>query len=339
MTFKLLSRDAFRAAVFERDCHACVVCKGKGLLDAHHILERKLWPDGGYYVENGASLCEEHHREAEATTLSTDQLRELASISKFPIPPQLHEEPMDKWGNPILPNGLRLKGELFDDPSVQKVLTPVLALFTNRVKYPRTWHLPWSPGVTRDDRVTTDLSAFEGQEIVVTEKLDGENTTLYTDYMHARSVDYEAHGSRSWLRALHGRVAHDIPQGWRVCGENLFAVHSIRYAKLADYFQVFSIWNEKNVCLSWGETIDYAALLGLTPVPVLYRGLWDEETLRALAPTSAGGDPCEGYVVRIAEAFQYREFRQKVAKFVRKDHVQSHGHWMRQAVERNGLMR
>ena len=339
MTFKLFTRDGFRERVFERDGHTCVVCKrGPPGLDAHHVIERKLWSDGGYFIENGVTVCEEHHREAEATTLSCDRLRELAGITNFPIPEHLYrDQPYDKWANPILPNGLRLRGELFDDPSVQRVLTPVLALFTNRVKYPRTYHLPWSPGVTKDDRIQTDLSGFEDQEVIVTEKLDGENTTLYRDYMHARSVDYEPHPSRSWIRATHSRLAHDIPEGWRVCGENLFAKHSIHYKNLTSYFQVFSIWNEKNECLSWDETLEWSQLLQLPTVPVLYRGPWDEKALRALTPTSPQGDPCEGYVVRVAAAFRYREFRSKVAKFVRAQHVQTHGHWMRQTIERNGL--
>lgn len=59
--------------------------------------------------------------------------------------------------------------------------------------------------------------------------------------------------------------------------------------------------------------------------------------LRALDPTSRSEDPTEGYVVRTTEAFRYREFRQKCAKFVRKGHVQTDKHWMRQALERNGL--
>jgi hypothetical protein len=341
MTFKLLTRDGFRGRVFERDGHACVVCKlgPPAHLDAHHIIERRLFNDGGYYIENGVTVCEEHHREAEATTLSCDRLRSLVGIGPFPLPDHLYpDQPYDKWANPILPNGLRLKGELFDDPSIQRVLAPVLSLFTNRVKYPRTYHLPWSPGVTKDDRISKDLSAFEGHEVVVTEKLDGENTTFYRDYLHARSLDYEHHPSRSWVRALHARVQSDIAEGWRVCGENLFAVHSIRYAKLADYFQVFSVWDDKNVCLSWDETVEWAALLGLTTVPALYRGLWNEKALRVFVPTSASGDPCEGYVVRRTDGFHYREFKQKAAKYVRKDHVVTHGHWMKQKVERNGLL-
>ncbi len=337
--FKLLTRDKFREGVFARDGHKCVVCKAPAL-DAHHILERKLWGDtGGYYLDNGASVCEEHHLEAESTNLSCEKLRELAGITRVILPEHMYpDEKYDKWGNPVLPNGMRLKGELFDDLSVQKILGSNLALFTDRVKYPRTYHLSWSPGVTKDDRVQTDLSAFEGKEVVVTLKLDGENCTMYNDYIHARSIEYEPHPSRSWVKALHARIAHDIPGApFRICGENLYAKHSIKYESLEDYFQVFSVWDSGNVCLNWDDTVSWAALLDLKLVPVLYRGPWDEKLVRGLHQETRDGDPCEGYVVRLAESFHYRDFRKCVAKYVRASHVTSHGHWMRQRVEPNGV--
>ena len=334
--FPLLSRDQFRAAVFQRDGHKCVIC-GEPAKDAHHILERKLWgASGGYYLANGVSVCETHHLEAEATTLSCAQLRERAGITAFPLPEHLTEGDYDKWGNPILPNGLRLRGELFDDPSVQKVLGASLALFTDRVKYPRTFHLPSSPGASDDDKVLTDLSAFEGREVVVTVKMDGENTTMYPDYMHARSLDYSPHPSRSWIKGLHAAVGPNIPSGWRICGENLFARHSIEYANLSSYFQLFSVWNDRNECLSWDETVQWAELLDLTTVPVLYRGPWTDDILHMM-PAQHLGDTCEGYVVRLAGSFTYREFVRSVAKYVRAGHVQTDEHWKHQAVVPNGL--
>ena len=341
--FKQLTRDEFREAVFARDKHKCVACS-KPAKDAHHLLERKLWgQSGGYYLANGASVCEEHHLEAEATTLSCEKLRELAGIKDVLLPDHLYaDQPYDKWGNPILPSGLRLKGELFDDPSVQKVMAPVLSLFTDRVKYPRTYHLPWSPGATNDDRMMKDLSTFEAKGVeapgvVVTVKMDGESTTMYPDYIHARSIEYDPHPSRNWVKALHGRIAHDIPKGWRVCGENLYAKHSIEYANLADYFQVFSIWDEHNMCLDWPMTKMYAELLGLKVVPTLYVGPWDEKLIRGLHKETFHGDPCEGYVVRLATCFHYRNFRTSVGKYVRKSHVTTHGHWMRSRLEINRL--
>ena len=337
MNFPLLTRDQFREAVFARDKHKCVVCL-EPAKDAHHILERRLWGNGGYYLANGASVCERHHIEAEQTLIPCDALRGFAGILKFPIPAHLYEDQVyDKWGNPILANGMRLKGDLFDDESVQKVLAPVLSLFTDRVKYPRTYHLPWSPGVTKDDRVLESLARFNGSEVVVTVKMDGENTTLGRGYMHARSLEYDPHPSRSLVKALHARIAFDIPEGWRVCGENIYAEHSIPYKHLESYFQVFSIWNERNVCLAWDETLEYASLLGLKTVPVLYRGPWDTKLIQGLYSPSYAGDACEGYVVRLAESFRYREFRECAAKYVRAGHVQTHGHWMRAQVVPNKL--
>lgn len=34
-------------------------------LDAHHITDRNLMPNGGYVIENGISLCPAHHELAE----------------------------------------------------------------------------------------------------------------------------------------------------------------------------------------------------------------------------------------------------------------------------------
>ena len=73
----------------------------------------------------------------------------------------------------------------------------MLGQFTTRVRYPRTYHLPWAPGAIDDDRVLSDVRSFEGQEVVVTAKMDGEQTTLYTDYLHARSVCWSLHPSRA----------------------------------------------------------------------------------------------------------------------------------------------
>lgn len=327
----LLSRDEFRAAVFARDGGNCLMCP-RPAVDAHHILERRLWPDGGYYLANGASVCEEHHLSAEATTISCQELREKAGIKIVLLPPHLYEDQdWDKWGNPILPNGQRLKGELFHDESVQKVIKPVLHLFTGRVKYPRTPHLPWSPNVSSDDKIIENLDHLRGEEVVVTVKMDGEQTSMYRDGFHARSLDTAPHPSRDWLWGVHRQMGHDIPDGWRVCGENLYAKHSIHYTHLDALFLVFGIWDEKNLCLSWDDTTFYTQALGLKNVAVLYRGPFHEKTITDLGRQTHDGDPCEGYVCRVARAFQFKEFRSVVGKVVRQNHVTTHGHWMRQA--------
>jgi regulator of protease activity HflC (stomatin/prohibitin superfamily) len=126
----LLSRDNFRNGVFERDNHTCVWC-GVPAVDAHHIIERRLFEDGGYYLDNGASLCSNCHIEAEKTNISAQDLRDKIGIKNIILPRGYYRSnKYDKWGNVILSDGRRVRGELFDDGSVQKILKDVLDQFT-----------------------------------------------------------------------------------------------------------------------------------------------------------------------------------------------------------------
>ncbi|AZM48906.1 kinase [Streptomyces sp. WAC 06738] len=202
-----------------------------------------------------------------------------------------------------------------------------------RVHYPRTPHLPWSPGAASDDVRAGDLAGLRGREVVVTEKLDGENTTLYADGLHARSPDSAHHPSRAWVKGLQGRIGGEIPPGWRVCGENVFARHSLAYEDLESWFYGFSVWDGDR-CLDWDRTVRFLRRLGVPVPPVLWRGVFDERALRALRLDIARQ---EGYVVRAVEGFGLGEFGQRVAKWVRRGHVQTGTHWMHAAVVANGL--
>lgn len=98
-----------------------------------------------------------------------------------------------------------------------------------KFKYPKTLHLPFSPGSTSDDKMLsyTDFeNNFHKRFLLVTEKMDGENTTLGRDYTHARSLDSRHHPSRDWVKRFHSDISHNIPEDWRICGENLFAKHN-----------------------------------------------------------------------------------------------------------------
>lgn len=66
-------RADFRKAVFDRDGHQCVFCDRTDNLDAHHITDRNEMPNGGYVLENGITLCPEHHLLAEEFHLSGGQ--------------------------------------------------------------------------------------------------------------------------------------------------------------------------------------------------------------------------------------------------------------------------
>ncbi|MDO8414737.1 MAG: RNA ligase family protein [Agitococcus sp.] len=187
-----------------------------------------------------------------------------------------------------------------------------------------------------DDRVLRSLAAFRGKEVVVTLKMDGENTSLYQDGLHARSLDSRHHASRDWLAAFHAEFAHTIPADWRVCGENLFARHSIAYLDLPSYFLGFSVWDERNTALSWDDTVQFCKQRHIEVVPVLYRGPFDEALLRRMASTW-DATRNEGFVVRLAGPIAYEAFASSVTKWVRPAHVQTNKHWMHQAIVRNHL--
>lgn len=342
---KLLSRDEFRESVFKRDGHKCVICGADGK-DSHHIMERRLFTEptelGGYFIDNGSTLCSSCHIKAEQTTLSCEDIREAIGIKNPILPNDFYNDndfKYDKWGNIILPNGKRLKGPLFFDESVQKILDEggVLNDFSKYVKHPRIFHLPYSEKVTEDDRKLSNDDNFKGQEVVMTLKMDGEQTTMYNDHIHARSLENSSHPSRNWVKGFWSKIAYEIPEGWRICGENVWAKHTISYENLDTFFYMFSIWNEQNVCLSFDETMEWANLLGFQHVPVLYRGTYDKEKIMKAFPKEYDGNMTEGFVIRLAKEYSYKDFKNSVAKFVRKDFEIRHGHWTRDIIKSNEL--
>lgn len=205
---------------------------------------------------------------------------------------------------------------------------------TNRYKYPRTYHFEFSPGVMNDDRTQFDLSPFEGKEVICTEKMDGENTTMMKNGIYARSMNSNNHPSRNWVKGLWGSICHEIPEDWRFCGENLYAQHSVPYDDLESYFMLFNIWNEKNICLSWDETVEWCKLLGLTHVRVMYRGVFNIELFKNMYINT---EKQEGFVVRLIDSFKYEDFSKSVIKWVRKGHIQTDEHWMTQSIIPNKL--
>lgn len=204
---------------------------------------------------------------------------------------------------------------------------------THHKKYPRTYHLNFSEAIHSDDKIIKSLDAFNNKEIIITEKLDGENTTLYQDGFHARSLDSQHNFTRNWIKQLHSLIGYQIPEGWRLCGENVNYFHSIPYNDLESYFYLFSIWNEKNERLHWDEIVEFANNLDLAMPDVFYRGKYDMDYIKNLAKNFDTKNK-EGFVITTVEGFHYEKFSQHVTKWVRKDHVQPNldgkvEHWLK----------
>lgn len=84
------------------------------------------------------------------------------------------------------------------------------------------------------------------------------------------------------------------------------------------------------------DTVEYCDLLEIYHVPVLYRGIYYEDIVKELAYdiVKKGG---EGIVVRISDSFYYEDFYYNIAKFVRKNHVQTDKHWSQSQLIQNKL--
>ena len=183
---------------------------------------------------------------------------------------------------------------------------------------------------------------FDGEQVVVTEKVDGECTTIYPDgTFHARSTDGQYHNTSQWIvRRIAENVAlwpAILPEGWRLVGENLQIQHSIPYNNLTAFFLVFGIYDADNICIEWDQVIHRTRLLDnstdtnlrIFHVPEIYVGVWDKKKIEScFTGVSLYGGKQEGYVVRKLNSFPWNEHETSTAKFVRKDHVQAHN-WRR----------
>lgn len=214
---------------------------------------------------------------------------------------------------------------------------------TMSAKYHRTFHLPFSPGGTSDDRRLDNVTSFLQVPVVITEKIDGSNLCMTRSDVFARSHSgAPAHPSFDMAKQIHGQVRHLIPEGLSVFGEWAFAVHSIKYSALPGYFCIFGVREDTTgLWWDWDSVMAMATELGMSTVPVLFEGVFTsakeiETKIQELAkqPSACGGER-EGVVIRLADS--YRDPSISLAKFVRANHVQTDDHWTTKQVERNEL--
>jgi hypothetical protein len=213
-------------------------------------------------------------------------------------------------------------------------------------KYGRTYHYPFSPGTTSDDRINhnywSDVKNISS--LVHTEKLDGENNCLNRYGVFARSHAAPSQSPwTAWLRERWALLKNDL-NDLEIFGENLYAIHSIEYTRLENHFYVFGVRREEQ-WLSWEETKFYAAMLDFPTVPEIRsmsaaadRQTFESEILTIVGEESRlgsrdafSGKQCtmEGIVSRDAGEYTVEEFRHRVFKYVRREHVKTDEHWTR----------
>lgn len=194
------------------------------------------------------------------------------------------------------------------------------------MKYPKSMHTPDSPNLQNDDRRIESMDTLWGREVIITEKLDGENTSMHSSKLHARSEDGSHYPWQAVVKGIWGGVSHLIPEHIQICGENMYAKHSIAYNDLSAFYYVFNIIDKKReVFLSVDETLEWCNKLGFQYVPILYRGVLKKDY--KVPWQSAYGSEMEGYVIRTVEEFPVKEYKNLCAKFVRKGHVRTTEFW------------
>ncbi|MCE3225694.1 MAG: ligase [Bacteroidetes bacterium] len=213
-------------------------------------------------------------------------------------------------------------------------------------KYGRTYHYPFSPGTSSDDRINSnywdDISQLK--TVIHTEKLDGENNCLSRYGVFARS--HAAPTVSPWtafLREKWSLIKNDLGD-YEIFGENLYAIHSIEYKNIESHYYVFGV-RENDQWLSWEETQFVAAAFDLPMVPVLMecsdlsdKTIFEKNILELVKQPGTFGSidvrnkkmcTMEGVVTRNINGYAVDEFQKNVFKYVRKEHVKTDEHWTR----------
>lgn len=206
-------------------------------------------------------------------------------------------------------------------------------------KYPRTFHFHFSPEIHSDDKVI-DPSCYQNfinTEVIITEKLDGQNS-CFKGHQGVFARSHQVETKNQWdtlLKQHYYNNLHLIDSDIYYFLENLYAVHSIEYTDLKSSFFMFAAFlNKRGIWADWDLVDQLAESIGANTVPVLYRGefksvsdIKDWMDSEILKPSELGGER-EGFVLRIADEFSVNDFSKKVAKYVRRGHVQNKSeHW------------
>lgn len=217
-------------------------------------------------------------------------------------------------------------------------------------KYGRSLHAQISLGTTSDDRFMPNgyIREFARMnELVLTEKLDGQNNAFKKSGVFARS--HAAPSILPWDKPMRERwelIKNDLGD-LEIFGENMYGVHSIGYKSLESFYYVFAV-REKDYWMSWEEVKFYASMFDFPTVPELEikkplnqfsdslnNGMDENNILREWLTSNLGmswenfvetpgmlggydpqdgSDACEGFVVRNASGYYKNDGKIPVAE-------------------------
>lgn len=193
----------------------------------------------------------------------------------------------------------------------------------------------------------TNVKRLLSGEMIVEEKLDGSNTGIIR---HSKGFALQKRGSlvgaseheqfnffNNWAHQQNYEKIMALPKDTLMYGELLYAVHTIYYDRLPDYFLVFDVKRQGD-WLDYDERKSFCNQYGFQMVPLIARGNFTKDDLQKMVPVkSAYGDEAEGIVVKRYAKHGY--FRGKLVKpgFIKK--LEESDHWTTYNVRRNVVVK
>jgi hypothetical protein len=217
-------------------------------------------------------------------------------------------------------------------------------------KFPHTPHLLWLASTPcRDDKVFSpqDAREFVDGEVTVEEKVDGSNIGFSLDQGGVLQVQgrgtYLGRGAHPqfqplwpWIETHRTALTEALRPGLMLFGEWCFALHSVPYKRLPDWFLGFDVY-DRAVSRFWSSDRRDRWLndLGLATIPRLAQGrLSIEQILSLIGASRLGEGPMEGVYLRRDQ----KDWLEQRAKIVRAEFVEGIGkHWSDESLKKNAL--
>jgi hypothetical protein len=219
-------------------------------------------------------------------------------------------------------------------------------------KFPQTFHLVWLGDATlREDKLLTpeERRDFLSSPIVVEEKIDGANLGLSFD--SNGNLRFQNRGTwlvgrfsgqweqlRYWADSHQSALRDVLPENHVLFGEWCYAVHSIRYDCLPDWFVGFDVYDSQ-IHRFWSTRRRDALLkdAGISKTPRIAEGVFNTRQLRHMLkePSAFGGSPREGLYLRLENNI-WLEGRAKLVSPAFSQQIAEH--WTKKPTEINAIL-
>ena len=220
------------------------------------------------------------------------------------------------------------------------------------IKFPSTKHilLPKEECMRADKVLTTEeLLELLNHEVIIEEKVDGANLGISFD--HNGELHLQNRGNwmlhpylgqwknlDQWMSKKQNRLFDVLLDQYILFGEWCYAVHSIYYDKLPDYFIGFDIYDkERYEFLSVKRRNVLLESMDISTIHQLARGRYHLEELKSFLGVSYyGNDWCEGIYIRWDEDGWLKR-RAKLVRYEFQQRIEEH--WQKNGLKENRLLR